>query len=76
MTPSWLYAASAAPGAEAGLLGFCAGYIGTTIVGGALVIVGTVTAPVGGGALIVAGVAAVTAAPYVGAVAGGLTGPV
>jgi len=71
-----LYAACNVPGAEAGILGFFAGYIGTTVVGGAMIVVGAITAPVGGAALIAPGVAAVTAAPYVGAVTGGFTGPV
>ncbi|MCH9625676.1 MAG: hypothetical protein S4CHLAM123_08540 [Chlamydiales bacterium] len=58
-----LYAAYNAPGVDAGFLLAGVTYVGTNLLGGAMVVVGTVTAPVGGAPLAVAGVAVVTAAP-------------
>ncbi len=43
-------------------------YVGMNVVGGAMVVVGTLTAPVGGAVIVAAGVATVTAAPVVAGV--------
>lgn len=46
-----------------GLFAAIAVYAATTIAGGAMIVVGTITAPIGGVVLIAAGTATVTAAP-------------
>jgi hypothetical protein len=59
-----LYAACNTPGVEGGFLFAGAVYVGTNIIGGTMVAVGAMTAPIGGGVLIAGGFAAITAAPY------------